>query len=82
MILDGRLPQGYVVVCASSGDSHSFLVRRLGPSVECPECGRTALSADLLDAYYERDRRLELTSAPSVRAQRRPDEDESRLAAE
>jgi hypothetical protein len=82
MILDGRLPQGYVVVCTRSGDPHSFLVRRLGPSVECPACGRTALSSDLLQAYYERDSRLELSSGPAVRAhQRRPD-DEPRLAAE
>jgi hypothetical protein len=82
MILDGRLPQGYVVVCTNSGDSHSFLVRRLGPSVECPACGWTALSADLLQAYYERDSRLELSSGPAVRAYRRPDEDDLRLAAE
>jgi hypothetical protein len=82
MILDGRLPQGYVVVCTNSGDSHSFLVRRLGPSVECPECGRTALSPDLLQAYYERDSRLELPSDPSVRSQRRRSADDLRLAAE
>jgi hypothetical protein len=82
MILDGRLPQGYVVVCTNSGDSHSFLVRRLGPSVECPECGRTALSPDLLQAYYERDRRLELSCGPSVRAAHRRDEDDLRLAAQ
>jgi hypothetical protein len=82
MILDGRLPQGYVVVCTNSSDSHSFLVRRLGPSVECPACGQTALSADLVQAYYERDSRLELSSAPSVRAYRRDDEDDLRLAAQ
>jgi hypothetical protein len=81
MIVDGRLPQGYVVVCTSGGDSHSFLVRRLGPSVECPECGRTALSTDLLQAYYERDS-LELSSGPSVRAHPRRGEDDVRLAAE
>jgi hypothetical protein len=82
MILDGRLPQGYVVVCSSADDSHSFLVRRLGPSVECPECGRTALSTELLQAYYERDSRLELSSAPPVRAHPRRRDDEVRLAAE
>ena len=54
MVLDGRLPEGYVVVCTAGGDPHSFLVRRLGPSVECPDCGRTALSAKLLEIYYER----------------------------
>jgi hypothetical protein len=82
MILDGRLPQGYVVVCTSGGDSHSFLVRRLGPSVECPGCGRTALSADLLQAYYERDSRLELPSASPVRAHPRRPDDDLRQAAE
>jgi hypothetical protein len=53
MYLDGRLPEGYVVLCTADAEPHSFLVRRLGLSVECPECGRTALSADLIGAYYE-----------------------------
>ena len=52
--LDGKLPEGYVVICAPNGDPHSFIVRRLGVSVECPQCGRTALSANLIAAYYER----------------------------
>ena len=47
MIIDGRLPEGYVVVCSSSGDGHSFVVRRLGPSVECPRCGCTEISTTL-----------------------------------
>jgi hypothetical protein len=54
MYLDGRLPEGHVVICAPSCEPHSFLVRRLGVSVECPQCGRTALSADLIVAYYTR----------------------------
>lgn len=54
MYLDGRLPEGYVVLCSPEGDSHSFLVRRLGLSVECPECGRTALSAELVGDFYDR----------------------------
>jgi hypothetical protein len=53
MYLDDRLPEGYVV-CADTGAEHSFMLRRLGPSIECPKCGRTALPAGLLDAYYER----------------------------
>jgi hypothetical protein len=36
------------------GGEHSFVSRGRGPSVECPRCGRTALSSQLLDAYYER----------------------------
>jgi hypothetical protein len=54
MYLDGKIPDGYVALCASNGEAHSFIVRRLGPSVECPQCGRTALSASLIAAYYER----------------------------
>ena len=51
MQLDGRIPEGYVVLCTGDGECHSFLVRKLGPSVECPECGRTALSSQLVDTY-------------------------------
>ena len=54
MYLDGKLPEGYVVLCTPNGEAHSFVVRRLGPSIECPQCGRTALSANLIVAYYER----------------------------
>jgi hypothetical protein len=51
MIIDGRLPQGYVVICNHDHHSHSFLVKQLGPSVECPKCGRTALSTELATAF-------------------------------
>lgn len=54
MYLDDRLPGGYVVVCADAGAEHTFMLRRFGPSIECPKCGRTALPAGLLDAYYGR----------------------------
>jgi hypothetical protein len=54
MYLDGKIPEGFVVLCAPNGEAHSFIIRRLGPSVECPHCGRTALSANLIAAYYER----------------------------
>jgi predicted PhzF superfamily epimerase YddE/YHI9 len=52
--LDERIPEGYVFVCSHSGSEHSFILRKLGPSIECPECGHTALSAALLDAYCKR----------------------------
>ena len=58
MYLDDRLPNGYVIVCGADGGEHSFLSPRLGPSVECPQCGRTALSIGLLEEYYERIDRL------------------------
>jgi hypothetical protein len=47
MVIDGRIPEGYVVVCNSRRDSHSFVVKQLGPSVECPKCGFTAMSTGL-----------------------------------
>jgi len=53
MIIDGRLPQGYVVICNAEHHSHSFLVKQLGPSVDCPKCGRTALSTELATAFTE-----------------------------
>ena len=51
MVIDGRIPEGYVVVCSSHGESHSFLVKNLGPSVECPRCGCTAVSTELAMAF-------------------------------
>ena len=52
--LDERIPDGYVFVCSYGGSEHSFILPKLGPSIECPECGHTALSAALLDAYCKR----------------------------
>jgi hypothetical protein len=52
MRLDARLPEGNVILCTGHGDEHSFLVRRLGLSIECPKCGRIALSADLIAEFY------------------------------
>jgi hypothetical protein len=54
MIIDGKLPQGYVVICSHRHASRSFLVRRLGLSVECPACGRTALSTELAADFHRR----------------------------
>jgi len=52
MRLDARLPEGNVIVCTGHGDAHSFLVRRLGLSVECPRCGEIALSVDLAADFW------------------------------
>jgi hypothetical protein len=60
--LDERLSEGFVVVCASGRGEHSFVLRGLGPSIECPLCGRTALSSQLVDAYYERLDRIAVTA--------------------
>ncbi len=37
------------IVCSCG---RTFMVKSLGPSVECPHCGRTALSTDLVTAYH------------------------------
>jgi hypothetical protein len=58
MYLDERLSEGFVIVCVGDGGEHSFVLRGLGPSIECPQCGRTALSSQLIDAYYERASRI------------------------
>jgi hypothetical protein len=52
MRLLARLSLGNVMLCTGNGDVHSFLVRRLGLSVECPTCGQVALSVDLLAEFY------------------------------
>jgi hypothetical protein len=69
--IDGKLTEGYVVICARNGEPHSFLVRRLGLSVECPQCGRTALSANLIAAYYERMSGRARAAGPPVATQHR-----------
>ena len=65
MYIDGKVPEGYVVICTPSGrgPEHSFLCRRLGPSVECPMCGQTALSVDLFADFYRRSLECELVAA-------------------
>jgi hypothetical protein len=73
MRLDGKIPEGYVVLCEPNDEPHSFIVRRLGPSVECPQCGRTALSANLIAAYYERLNAPAVVTIAPVPAARSPD---------
>jgi hypothetical protein len=36
MRLDARLSDGNVILCTARGDEHSFIVRHLDVSVECP----------------------------------------------
>jgi hypothetical protein len=54
MRIDARLPEGHVVLCNGGDSEHSFLVHRLGLSVECPNCGRIALSVHLVADFYRR----------------------------
>ena len=34
------------------GKGHRFIAKRLGISVQCPNCGQTALSGELASRYY------------------------------
>ena len=49
MLIESRLTEGHRIRCAAG---HVFIVRTLGPSVECPKCGETALSTYLATAYF------------------------------
>lgn len=49
MKIEAKVPKGYLIRC---GQGSLFLVKALGPSVECPECGETALSTDLATEYH------------------------------
>ena len=52
-IVDKRLGGGYVIGCVCDEDDvHEFRVRRLGPSVECPNCGATAIGTELLTTFH------------------------------
>lgn len=44
MRIDGKVADKYVILCDKE---HAFVVERLGISVQCPECGECALSAEL-----------------------------------
>ena len=67
LAIEGKLPEGYVIVCSRSGDEYSFLVRNLGLSVECPHCGTTVGSVDLAQEYY-----LEKADKPDALSLRAP----------
>ena len=51
MKIEGKLPEGYVVLCDNGHEEHSFLVKNLSVSVECTRCGTTALSTNLVTEY-------------------------------
>ncbi len=54
--IEGKLPEGYVVLCDNDHEEHSFLVQHLNVSVECPRCGTTALSTNLVTEFTLRTR--------------------------
>jgi len=54
MLIDDKLPEGYIVLCTESCRGQSFLVQNLGISIECPHCGHIALTSDLVAEFVER----------------------------
>ena len=53
MHIEAKVPKGAVIRCDCN---ETFVVKQLGLSVECPYCGKTALSADMAADYALRDR--------------------------
>jgi hypothetical protein len=58
MSIEGKLPEGYVILCSGNGSEYTFLQHHLGLSVECPHCGTTSEGAALAMEFY-------LTNAPA-----------------
>ena len=56
MQIDEKIAEGYVILCNNKTEEHVFIVRSLGPAVECPKCGSTALSGDLATDFVRRKR--------------------------
>ena len=56
MQIDAKISEGYVILCDVKDEEHIFIVRNLGPAVECPKCGSTALSGDLATDFVRRRR--------------------------
>lgn len=54
MQIDAKIAEGYVILCDRKNEEHIFIVCNLGPSVECPTCGSTALSGDLATDFIRR----------------------------
>ncbi|WP_282604571.1 hypothetical protein [Pelagibius sp. Alg239-R121] len=55
MHIDGKIEDGYVIIC---DEDHSFVANHLGLAVECTHCGRLALGVDLAEllfSSYERE---------------------------
>ncbi len=49
--IEGKLREGYVVLCGNGHEEHSFIVQNLNVSVECPKCGMTAVSTNLVTEF-------------------------------
>jgi hypothetical protein len=49
MRIEAKLSHSIIIRCDCD---RTFNVRRLGPSVECPHCGHTALTPDLVTEWH------------------------------
>jgi|HigsolmetaAR204D_1030405.scaffolds.fasta_scaffold27383_1 hypothetical protein len=49
MRIEAKLSHSIIIRCDCE---RTFNIRRLGPSVECPHCGTTALSPDLVMEWH------------------------------
>jgi hypothetical protein len=52
MLIDGKITEGYVVVCSANHEDHFFVLETIDISVECPRCGHSALGTELLAEFY------------------------------
>ncbi len=52
MQIDGKIPEGYVLVCNHAHEEYCFVMERIAISVQCPRCGHAALGNELLTEYY------------------------------
>ncbi len=52
MMIDGKITEGYVIVCNKNHEDHFFVLETIGISVECPRCGHTVLGTELLAEFY------------------------------
>jgi hypothetical protein len=50
--IDGKISEGYVMLCETENGQHSFVARNLGPAIECPLCGRCDLTTKLVREFY------------------------------
>jgi hypothetical protein len=48
MVIDEKLGNDYIIGCECDD---FFIVKRLGPSVECPHCGKTELPSAMLTKW-------------------------------
>ena len=51
-MIDGKITEGYVIVCNKNHEDHFFVLETIGISVECPRCGHTGLGTELITEFF------------------------------